>query len=208
LEPGDVLLIEQQGYVNGNYCPVEAYAAIFDAISHVVSQGVAVIEPGGNGGQNLDHTQWEGWFDRTLRDSGAIMVGGGAAPTGSFTPRSWFPGGSSYGGRVDLQGWFEAIVTATNDDLGGSQGDLFLPLEDGRQGYTLSFGGTSGASAQIAGLVALANSIAIETWGDPWDPMVLRASLVQSATPQEDESLAHIGPQPDLRRLLRSWAIR
>ena len=208
LEAGDVLLIEQQAFVNGDYCPVEAYSAIFDAITHVVAQGVHVIEPSGNGGQNLDDDDWEGWFDRSVRDSGAIMIGGAAVPGGGFTPRAWFPGGSSYGERVDLQGWFAGIVTTTNGELGGSTADLFLPLDDGRQGYTLSFGGTSGAAAQVAGLVALANSIAVETWGEPWEPMALRAALVQSGTPQEDESLAHIGPQPDLRRLLRAWAAR
>ena len=109
---------------------------------------------------------------------------------------------------MDLQGWFEGNVTTTNAELGGSMGDLFLPWDDHRQGYTKSFGGTSGGSAQIAGLAALANSIAIELWGEPWDPMALRAALVQSGTPQEDENIAHIGPQPDLRRFLRSWATR
>ena len=76
LDAGDVLLIEQRGYMNGNYCPVEASSAVFDAISHLVVNGIVVVEPGGNGGQNLDAEIWEGWFDRTVRDSGAIMVGG------------------------------------------------------------------------------------------------------------------------------------
>lgn len=208
LDAGDVLLIEQQGYMNGNYCPVEASSAVFDAISHLVVNGIVVVEPGGNGGQNLDAEIWEGWFDRTVRDSGAIMVGGGSSPVSGLTPRSWFPGGSSYGERVDVQGWYDGIATATNAELGGSQADLFFPDEDTLQAYTQSFGGTSGASAQIAGLVALINAIAQETWGEPWDPIELRAALIQSGTLQVDSSLTHIGPQPDLRRFLRSWANR
>ena len=208
LDAGDVLLIEQQGYLNGNYCPVEATSAVFDAITHLVVNGIVVVEPGGNGGQNLDAEVWDGWFDPSLRDSGAIMVGGGASPDSPLTTRAWFPGGSSYGQRVDVQGWFDGITTATNAELGGSQADLFFPDDDTLQAYTESFGGTSGASAQIAGLVALINSIAEETWGEPWDPISLRAALIQSGTPQMDESLAHIGPQPDLRRFLRTWANR
>ena len=208
LSAGDVLLIEQQSFVNGDYCPVEVYSAVFDAITYLVVDGIHVIEPGGNGGQNLDDEEWDGWFDRSIRDSGAIMVGGGASPNGGFTPRSWYPGGSSYGSRVDVQGWYDGIVTTTNGDIGGTTADLFYPLEDGRQGYTQSFGGTSGASAQVAGVVALANSIAIETWGTPWEPLALRSALIESGTRQADDAFATIGPQPDLRRLLRNWANR
>ena len=101
---------------------------------------------------------------------------------------------------MDVQGWYDGIATATNAELGGSQADLFFPDEDTLQAYTQSFGGTSGASAQIAGLVALINAIAQETWGEPWDPIELRAALIQSGTLQVDSSLTHIGPQPDLRR--------
>ena len=111
--PGDVLLIEQQGWNGDTYTPVEIDPAVFDAIATAVAQGIVVIEPAGNGACNLDDPIWEGWFDRNVRDSGAIMVGGGASPFGELTARSWYPFGSCYGDRVDVQGWFDAIVTAS-----------------------------------------------------------------------------------------------
>lgn len=48
LGPGDVLLIEQQIFQFGDYAPVEADPAVFDAISYLSSQGVIVVEPADN----------------------------------------------------------------------------------------------------------------------------------------------------------------
>ena len=109
----------------------------------------------------LDAEIWEGWFDRTVRDSGAIMVGGILSGQ-RIDAAVMVPGGSSYGERVDVQGWYDGIATATNAELGGSQ---LTSLMKTRCRLVQSFGGTSGASAQIAGLVALINAIAQETWG-------------------------------------------
>jgi serine protease len=206
LEAGDVLLIEQQIYALGTYAPVEADPAIWDAISHAVARGVHVVEPAANGGLDLDDPAWGGWFDRSIRDSGAILVGGGGSPDGGWTPRAAWPSGSSTGSRVDLQGWYDGITTATNADNNGYYADLYLPDGDGRQAYTASFGGTSGASPMVVGVVALASSISRTVWGAPWDPLDLRDALVSTGTPQA--GAAHIGPQPDLRRLLRTWALR
>jgi hypothetical protein len=203
LRPGDVILIEQQSYANGDYCPVSVDPAVFAAIEAAVAAGIVVVEPGGNGGQNLDAAYWDGWFDRD-HDSGSILVGGGSSPRGGvWEPRSWFPLGSSYGARIDVQGWYDGIVTATSGEYGTAVADLYYPEEDGRQAYTRSFGGTSGASPMIAAIAAIAQSVAIELTGEPWTPEELRAALVATGTPQTGESL--IGPQPDLRRLLRTY---
>ncbi|MFT4975874.1 MAG: serine protease [Myxococcota bacterium] len=203
LDAGDVLLIEQQAYVYGVFAPVSVEPAVFDAIAAATAKGIVVVEPGGNGAQDLDDPLWEGWFDREQRDSGAIMVGGGASPLGGYTARDWYPYGSSYGTRVDVQGWYDSIVTTA----GPSMANLF-DAGDGLQGYTDYFGGTSGASPMIAAAAAVANSIAWEVWGQPWDPWDLRAALTSTGTPQDDQSGAHIGPQPDLRRLLWAWGAR
>ncbi|MDP2316732.1 MAG: S8 family serine peptidase [Pseudomonadota bacterium] len=202
LRPGDVILIEQQSYANGDYCPVSIDPAVFAAIQAAVAAGIVVVEPGGNGGQDLDHEKWEGWFDRA-NDSGSILVGGGASPESGWEPRSWYPNGSSYGARIDLQGWYDGIVTATSGEYGTSLADLYYPEDDGRQAYTRSFGGTSGASPMIAAMAAIAQSIAIELTGEPWSPEELRAALVATGTPQSEGP--NIGPQPDLRRLLRTY---
>ena len=202
LRPGDVILIEQQSYANGNYCPVSVDPAVFAAIQAAVAAGIVVVEPGGNGGQDLDARAWDGWFDRD-HDSGAILVGGGASPGSGFPARTWYPSGSSHGARIDVQGWYDGIVTATSGEYGTYLADLYYPGGDGRQAYTRSFGGTSGASPMITAMVAIAQSVAIELTGEPWTPAELRAALVATGTPQVGERL--IGPQPDLRRLLRTY---
>lgn len=205
LSPGDVLLIEQQAWCSRGYCPVESDAAVFDAIAEAVASGIVVVEPGGNGGLDLDDPGFEGWFDRTRNDSGAILVGGGASPYSGFTERAWYPGGSSYGSRVDVQGWYDGIVTATSGEYGSALADLYFPDGDTRQAYTRSFGGTSGASPMIAAVAAAAQSVSIALTGAPWDPLDLRAALVATGWPQAEGEL--IGPQPDLRRLLRTYFV-
>ena len=198
--PGDVLLIEQQAWAQGNYCPISIEPAVYDAVRLAVDAGIVVVEPSGNGGQDLDDPAWQGWW---AQDSGAILVGGGASPAAGEDARAWVPDGSSYGSRVDVQGWYDGIVTATSGDYEGFFADLYFPDGDARQAYTRTFGGTSGASPMIAAMAAIAQSVAIEVTGAPWAPRDLRAALVATGTPQRGE--VPIGPQPDLRRLLRTY---
>ena len=209
LLPGDVVLIEQQAWANNNYAPVEVDPLVFDAIATVVAAGIVVVEPTGNGGQDLDSPAFEGIFDRANRDSGAILVGGGASPLGELPARTWIPGGSCYGERVDVQGWMELIVTTINGEYDGYYADLFFPSTeaypdgDPRQAYTTQFGGTSGASPMVAGVAAIAQSVALTLHGEAFNPMELRALMVSTGTPQPEEDPYKIGPQPDARRLLR-----
>ena len=105
LQAGDVMLIEQQYKVtdgNGeiNSGPVEYYPAEWDAIRAAVDKGIVVVEAGANGQVDLDAVQ-DGRFKRghaNFADSGAIMVGGA-----SHNQRTWI--GSSFGSRIDVQGW-------------------------------------------------------------------------------------------------------
>lgn len=204
-EPGDVLLIEQQAWVAGTYGPVEADPAVFDAIRAATDAGVVVVEPGGNGALDLDDPALGGWFDRAVRDSGAILVGGGASPDSGFPPRSWYPWGSSYGSRVDVQGWYDSVVTASWGDYGGAYADLWYPDDDPRQAYTANFGGTSGASPMVAAAAAVVQAVALARDGAPWSPEAVRAAMVATGTPQPADDPQRIGPQPDLRRLLRTY---
>lgn len=207
--PGDVLLIEQQGWNGDTFTPVELDPAVFDAIATAVAQGIVVIEPAGNGACDLDDPIWEGWFDRSTRDSGAIMVGGGASPFSGLTARSWYPSGSCFGERVDVQGWFDAIVTASASDGAPQFVDLFYPDADTRQAYTARFGGTSGAAPMVAATAAAFNGFWIQRTGAPLSPTELRAAMVSTGHPQqEDAAETKIGPQPDLRRLMRTYGIR
>lgn len=206
LGPGDVLLIEQQLQANGAFAPVESSPSTFDAIAAAVAKGIVVVEPSGNGGQNLDDAAWEGWFDRDQRDSGAILVGGGAGVEDTQEPLRGWNGVSCYGDRVDVQGVSSyTVVSATTGDY---EPNLFFPEGDDRQAYTTEFGGTSAAAAMVAGVAASFQSAAIELTGVPWDPVELRALMVSTGTPQSEATAQHIGPQPDLEAMLKAAGLR
>jgi subtilisin family serine protease len=215
LQAGDILLIEQQLWAFGNYAPVEVEPAVFDAIAIAVQKGIIVVEPTGNGAHDLDDPKWEGWFDTAIRDSGAIIVGGGFSPHSGSTPRSWYSGGSSYGDRVDVQGWFDSIVSAFNGDWGRQYADLFYPRNseypdgDPRQAYTSAFGGTSGASPIVASVAAIIQSVNLEFYGEAMTPEQVRSLLIQTGTPQSVDGQEHnIGPQPDVMRALWYGVLR
>jgi len=203
LQPGDVLLIEQQAYCpdGTGYCPVSSYAATFDAISAATAAGIVVVEPAANSGIDLDDASWEGWFDRAKQDSGAILVGGGHGPDAA-SPRG-YAGGSGYGSRVDLQGWWSGIVTATSGEYSGYYADLYYPDGDGARAYTQSFGGTSGASPMVAAAAVVLQGVSLSATGEPMSPGALRDLLVSTGNPQPEGDAEHIGPAPDVRRALR-----
>jgi serine protease len=192
LAAGDVLLIEQQTWVcDGPLGPLEGYPPWFDAIANATAQGVIVIEAAGNGGLNLDSSACAGWFDRDVRDSGAIVVGAGSSVTHG---RMSF---SSYGSRVDVQGWGQNVWAS-------GYGDLFDP-GDPRQRYTGVFSGTSSASAIVAGVTAAVQGAVLARGLTPLDAFEMRALLVGTGTPQA--GTAHIGPLPDIEAALAALGI-
>jgi hypothetical protein len=198
LGPGDVILIEQHMQVcgltdcNTGCGPVEFYQGNFDAIQAATANGIVVVEAAGNGGVDLDSEGCGGLFDRALRDSGAIIVGAGAPGTRARLPFS------SYGERVDLQGWGMGVTTT-------AYGNLFDP-GDVRQRYTGTFSGTSSASPIVAGAV-LSIQGALEAGGQQrLEPEEVRALLIDTGTAQADEP-EHIGPLPDLPSALRSLGV-
>ena len=197
LVKGDVVLIEQQTGAFDSYCPMEYNPSVFDAIQWVVAEDINVVEPSANGSHDLDDPQWEGWFDLTQQDSGAIMVGGSYG----LGDRRW-SGGSSYGSRIDVQGWFERIVTTSTDEFA----DIFNP-NDSRQAYTAYFGGTSGASPQIVSVITAFNSATLAQDGTVWSASEMRELLRQTGRSQPlIDQTTWIGSQPNASTLLRMWA--
>lgn len=197
---GDVILIEQQFRVCGlsNFGPIEWLTSVFHAIETAVANGFVVIEAAGNGGVNLDQVGCAGAFDRSTQNSGAIIVGAGISPDNLFfdRQREFF---SSYGSRVDLQGWGGHVWTTGYDG--------FLPFgyhntdDPGNINfwYTGSFTGTSSASAMVAGVVANLQGIALNRFGTPLTPLEIRRLLVETGSPQLGNTSEHIGPRPNLR---------
>lgn len=192
LAPGDVLLLEQQTWVcDGLLGPLEGYPPWFDAIASATAQGVIVVEAAGNGGVDLDGAACGGWFDRTVRDSGAIVVGSGHPSTHSRLAHS------AYGSRLDVQGWGSGVWSA-------GYGDLFDP-GDSRQRYTAQFAGTSSASAIVAGVVAAVQGAVTAQGFAPLDPAAMRSLLSTTGTPQTGSDW--IGPLPDLVAALATLGI-
>lgn len=184
--PGDVILVEQQEWSDafGNYCPVEIRADIYSAIANATALGRIVIEPAGNGGLDLDNAGWGGIFQRSVRDSGALMIGAG---TCSNRSRCSF---SCYGSRLDIQGWGDySVATLAYGDLYGSAAT---------NKYTRTFAGTSSASALSAAIAAAIQSYARVNYGSYLPPFLLRSNLVQSGYAQTFGPAGVIGPLPNL----------
>jgi hypothetical protein len=204
LVAGDVIVIEKELAVcGGTPCtqndqtgcgPVEAFQAYYDAIANATALGILVMEPAGNGSVNLDAPACNGIFDRNVRDSGAIMVGAGSATNRS---RLNF---SSYGSRVDLQGWGQSVVTT-------GYGDRFFPNSDNRQSYTSVFGGTSSATPIVAGAALSVQGALRSVNLGPLTPAQMRNLLVSTGSPQPSPDTGHIGPLPNVRAALNATNI-
>jgi subtilisin family serine protease len=189
LRPGDVLLVELQGYgPRGRFVPVEYWDDIFEAIHVATERGVVVIEAAGNGGEDLAHRAYRGRF--TSRDSGAIMVGAGGPAVAGYTDRARLDF-SNYGARVDVQGWGRKVATLDYGDLQACAGI--------DRHYTGEFSGTSSASPIVAGAALLVESNARPAVIAPRE---LRALLRDTGTPQTGDTREQIGPRPDLARAL------
>lgn len=206
LDPGDVILVEQQA-AGPNGCdsntqvgcvPIEWVNAYYDAITSATSAGVIVVEAAGNGGENLgDSGVYGSPFPAGRADSGAIIVGAGAAPGCPNPPRSRL-GLSTFGPRVDLQGWGACVATTGYGDLQGGTANKL---------YTAGFSGTSSASAMVAGAAGALSSVA-QGQGLVWTPQQIRARLVLTGTPQElapPANAGKIGPLPDLRQAVKAF---
>lgn len=185
--PPHVILIEAQ---HGDpELPVETDAAVFDAIRLAVANGIIVVEAAGNGNQDLD--------PHLDDDSGAILVGAGTAKY-PHVRSTWDPKrGSNFGSRVDCYAWGDSIVSA-------GYGDLTPTTTVATKRYTKTFGGTSGASAIIAGCALLVQGLYVKANGSPLSPedMRKRLSCPATGTAQGSAVSGNIGVMPDLKKIV------
>ncbi len=202
LQPGDVILIEQQmfGPVSSQYVPVEWYLPTYNAIRQAVLSGIVVVEAAGNGSQNLDlpiYSTGNGnhWPFLAQNDSGAIIVGAGAASAaagGTTTARSRLSF-SNYGQTVDLQGWGERVTTTGYGALYSAEGlNLY---------YTSTFSGTSSASPIVTSACAVLQGVHQSITGSPLTPAQTRTLLRSTGSAQTsgiNPSTQNIGPLPNV----------
>ncbi len=183
---GDVVLLEMQAFgQGGGLAPAETDPAMFVIVKAGVDAGVVVVAAAGNGSQNLDAAAYFPY--RQMGDSGAIIVGAGTASL-AHDKLSF----STYGKRVDVQGWGQNVVT-----LGGN----WLTVGgDPDQAYNNGFSGTSSAAALVAGLCCLVQEAAVATGGARLPPRDVRLLLSSTGAPQGLGG--NIGPLPQMDGLL------
>ncbi|MCY8499770.1 S8 family serine peptidase [Bacillus atrophaeus] len=212
LNPGDVILVElhapgpkfnfEQRNDQKGYIAIEWWQDDFDAIRYATAKGVIVVEASGNGGENLDDVIYENRFNRSSRDSGAILVGAGAPPPGTHG-RDHGPDRSrlefsNYGSIVDTQGWGREVTTTGYSDLqGGSNEDIW---------YTDQFSGTSSASPIVVGTIACLQGIVKARGLEPLSSVRARELLRNTGSMQQDAPTSpltqRIGNRPNLKQLI------
>ena len=198
LNAGDVLLLETQTSIyDHSNIPLEAEPAVFQLIeiaTHLLD--IVVVEAAGNGGINLDAVQNDAGdfiFDRSMRDSGAIIVGSASPNSNPCWQRM---NSSCFGSRVDCFAW-GANVRTLSSNASGSDHD----------GWTEYFNRTSAATAIVAGC-ALSVQGAIEAqYGRRLSAQCIRVLL---ASPQLNTVSAYygtdqIGVMPDLRSIINNF---
>jgi serine protease len=196
LPAGGVLLLEVQVLDRGGRkWPVEVFAANYASIRLATACGLVVVEAGGNGRSDLDaYSDGHGHriFDRNsndYRDSGAIMVG---AATSAVPHGVWID--SNIGSRINCYASGQQVRT-----LSSTQREPFS-----RQRTTASFGGTSSASAIIAGAALAVQGIVQSRFTGRLNGPQMRAVLSNPATgtasnnPPKDR----IGVMPNLSAIL------
>ena len=182
-DAGDLVLLEMQTIAFGsNYGPAELDAAVYNVVKAGVDAGVVVVGAAGNGNQDLDsstYATYMGWGD-----SGAILVGAGSANT-SHNKLSF----STYGSRVNVQGWGENVFST-------GYGSFAKYGNDPNQEYTAGFNGTSSASPIVTGCATLVQQRSLVVNATPLPGVLLRQILIDTGTAQG--SGGHIGPLPEL----------
>jgi hypothetical protein len=196
LRSGDILLLECS---QRSKLPLEVMEHYHDAIRLAVGNGIIVIEAAGNGGHDLDAkpdpaSEWSpsvrlsGRYGQPLTDSGAIVVGAcedrcvrnpQKVPLGHRT--LW---NSNYGSRVNCYAWGQGVTSSVDE----------------------GFGGTSAASAIIAGAAILTQQMHVRSGGGRLSPAEMRELLSDPevgvpSQPTEDGTEHWIGVMPDLEKV-------
>lgn len=225
LDVGDIALIEQHFPTAAGPCPntcncsqfgyvaVETFPYEHAAIMLMTSAGIVVVEAAGNGQMIVTPA--------STRDSGAIVVG---ASNNDLTPACF----TNFGPRVDVHAWGGGIGTlgygtmfaprldaAGNPVLDAAGMPIFDEVPDptlrangadGRQFYTRTFGGTSGASPIVVGAAALVQSTRAARGLLKLTSVQMRALLVATGTPQAPATVATaIGPLPNLAAAIATY---
>jgi Subtilase family len=218
LAPRSVLLLETSltWTPGGPDLPFETDQWMFADIKDAVQNSeLVVVEPAGNGKQNLD-TYWVDQSkasildrDRPARDSGAIIVGA----ANNYNRQASWPANpnfvwrrvdANYGRRIDCFAWGESVYTT---DPFAAQATV---------PYSTNFGGTSSASAIVAGAALVVQGMAEGNLGSRLLPAAVRKLLSDARpatatdpfvnTPSNSPAVDQIGVMPNLKAIA-TWLL-
>lgn len=189
---GDVVLLEMQTIgAGGNYVPAEYSLSVWNVVKVGTNAGVVVVGAAGNGNQDLDSVAYAPYMARG--DSGAILVGAGSSDT-AHTKLSF----STYGSRIDLQGWGGGVFTLGYGSFAAYGGDK-------NQRYVAGFSGTSSASPIVTAAAVLVQQTAKARQFAPMTSVQIRNKLIATGIAQG--SGGEIGPLPNLQPAIDSIAV-
>lgn len=184
-QAGDIVLYEMQtGGQNSNYVPAEYDNLIWDLTKAATDSGIIVIAAAGNGNENLDSAFYSAYNGRG--NSGAILVGAGTNTT-AHSKLSF----STYGNRVDVQGWGQNVLAAGYGGWATYDGDT-------NRTYTL-FSGTSSATPIVSSAAILIQSYYRQATGQFLTPAAMKNLLVTTGIPQGGVLTTKIGPLPNIK---------
>ncbi|ESU26405.1 hypothetical protein FLJC2902T_28920 [Flavobacterium limnosediminis JC2902] len=182
---GDVIVYEMQAYgQSNNYVPAEFDNPIWDLTKAATDAGILIVEAAANGNQNLDSAYYASYMARG--NSGAIIVGAGS--DNLLHNRLSY---STYGSRVDVQGWGVNVRAC-------GTGNLVMIGGDFNQGYT-NFSGTSSATPIVASCVVVLQSYYHSLTGNYMSPTAMRQLLQTTGIPQGTGVAGNIGPLPNMQ---------
>lgn len=184
-EQGDVVIYEMQtggaSGASGDYVPAEYNATIWNLTKAASDLGVIIVAAAGNGDQNLDDPIYASYMNKG--NSGAIIVGAGTSNV-SHNKLSF----STYGSRVNVQGWGENVLSAGYGYYSTIGGDF-------NQQYVL-FSGTSSATPIVASCVAVLQSYYFSLTGEYLNSAEMIDVLQLTGISQG--SGGNIGPLPNM----------
>ncbi len=184
---GDVVIYEMQaeGRPGGSpayYVPAEFQLTIWNLTKAATDAGIIIIAAAGNGNEDLDSANYTAYMNRG--NSGAIIIGAGSADVNHN--KMTF---STYGSRVDVQGWGSNVRSSGYGNYSSFGGDF-------NQYYT-NFSGTSSATPIVASCAIVLQSYFHSITGSYMTSTEMRNLLIATGIAQG--SGGHIGPIPNMQ---------
>ncbi len=183
---GDIFsssIVQATYYQNkGYHAPFDYLQEVYDAIRTARLKGILIAIAAGNSGVSLEDTNLYGTrYLPKSTPSGALIVG--ATKPLKNAAATW----CNHGSVVLSSGWGEEVCTT-------GYGVLWKAPESPGRRYTATFGGTSGATPQVAGALASIQAASLYHFRAPVAANTLLSTLAKHGT----KITGGVGPRPNL----------